>query len=691
MFSPRTSSQPRRYQRSVWSILIGGSVAAAIFWYLFQTISFSEVVELLEGVDAKGVLVFFVFSISMSVFRMWRYALLLAISDYQPPKAALFLIVLVRNLFADLFPARIGTIIYIALVTTRLGIPVEVATSSWAYSYLFDILAICPLILLAAALSFNGSSFNAFSLGLVAIIFGVAIVALIFFLPQLFQIVERLWKQCPAFSKRLQEVGSRLIGQIGAEVARVKSAQVLIPVTILSLLIRITKYAGLYFFLLALLEPLGFTIASLPPVGVFLGICAAEFSAMLPASGIAGFGAYQGAWAIAFHFLGFPDYLAKLTSVTHHIFTQAYGYALGLVAWLFLLLPLWRGSHDALPKRLRTTRTFYLGLSFAVAIIFFLSASAYKVGDLITSRPTDRHAQVQWSSETEHSDPPPLSAVELPGQILFDSNRSGTFGIYVIDAKTRQVRPLVDTQLHETQPSPSDDGKYIAYASGPSPHRLASTDIWIVDSKERNSQRVVHNGSYPSFSSDSSKLYFLRERRQVIIYDREKNSETLLFPTAQDQGWSGAVVTPRISPDGKWLSFTSDSPSRWHVWVVELESRQRYNVGQGCQGFWATTRPVLYYVSTAQMLDGSGIREFDRLTHLSKVVVDLDAPRGHEYFPSLGDSDRFLFWSASTSADHSHIDGNYQLFIRVLETKNTTQFTADPYTNRWPSLLRNLT
>ena len=57
------------------------------------------------------------------------------------------------------------------------------------------------------------------------------------------------------------------------------------------------------------------------------------------APGIAAFGAYEGAWAFTFELLGYPGHIAKLTAISHHLFTQVYGYLLGASAFLLLLLP----------------------------------------------------------------------------------------------------------------------------------------------------------------------------------------------------------------------------------------------------------------------------------------------------------------------------------------------------------------
>ena len=115
------------------------------------------------------------------------------------------------------------------------------------------------------------------------------------------------------------------------------AAGVFFRIFLLSLLVRLAKYASLGVLLAALLKGSGFGDALLSPSKVFLGIVSSEMSASLPVSGIAGFGAYQGTWSAAFTLLGMPASLAATTGVSHHLFTQAYGYSLGILALLALL------------------------------------------------------------------------------------------------------------------------------------------------------------------------------------------------------------------------------------------------------------------------------------------------------------------------------------------------------------------
>ena len=66
----------------------------------------------------------------------------------------------------------------------------------------------------------------------------------------------------------------------------------------------------------------------------------------------------------------------------------------------------------------------------------------------------------------------------LPASILFDSNFSGTFGIYTIKRGAERPEKIVDTELHEMFPDPSPDGKYIVFAKSKSLVRFAPSEVW---------------------------------------------------------------------------------------------------------------------------------------------------------------------------------------------------------------------
>ncbi len=352
---------------------------AGIFAYLLTHVSLSEVLHLIRDADRRAVAMFVVLSLGMSIFRLWRYDVLLRLSGFRPGRVALFLVVLVRNFFSDLLPARLGSLIYIFLVTTRLGVHVGAATSSFALAFLFDMIALVPMIVLAVW--FAGAAGRIPAGGLIAgsAFLAVVTVALIAVLPKCFTLAEAIWRRLRFLPAKWIEKGASVFREAEADTRRAREAGMYLRLLLLSMLVRVCKYGCLYAFLFALLHPRGYELADLSVSRVFLGLCASEAAASTPVSGIAGFGAYEGTWSTVFEALGFPADIAKLTSISHHLFTQVYGYSLGALALLLLLLPVFRvaGPAAAGPAERDGALAFYAKTTAVVGALCLALAGLY--------------------------------------------------------------------------------------------------------------------------------------------------------------------------------------------------------------------------------------------------------------------------------------------------------------------------
>lgn len=333
----------RTRRQSLVYIGLSLGLTIGVFAYLFAQVSWRQVADLILCIDRRLLGLFVVLSLSMHLLRTWRYRVVLASVGAAPGFFRLFCVVLVRSLCVDLLPARTGEVVYIYLLRTRLGVELGAATASFALAFLFDLMALAPLLVVALALV--GSGLAPSPLGLVAASAAllVATASAVHFLPGLlrcgFAGASRLLRRTARFRRWVR----RFLAATRGQIRRARDRGTYLPVFGMSLGVRLLKYLALYVLLLAMLRPQGYDLHSLPFPKVFLGFCAAEMAASLPVSGIAGFGAYQGAWALTFILLGFSADMAKATSISHHVFTQVYGYLLGLVAVLALLaLPLVR-------------------------------------------------------------------------------------------------------------------------------------------------------------------------------------------------------------------------------------------------------------------------------------------------------------------------------------------------------------
>ena len=674
--------------------LVSIGVTVGIFYYLFKFVSPSEVIQLIKGVDRNVLVMFVALSFSMSFFRTWRYQILLTLSCYKPSSLALFLVVLVRNFFSDLLPARLGSLIYIFIVNTRLAIPIGPATSSFAIAFLFDILAVAPLILLAswaAAIKFQISSFPLIIGG--ALLGGITLL-LIYSLPRLctffvlflikLQFIKGGWK------KEL----TKAISSTGEEIVKTKEAGLYTPVMVLSLLIRITKYAALYTFLYALLHPIGYSLHDLYVPTVFLGICASELAASLPISGIAAFGAYEGSWAFTFELLGFPGHIAKLTAISHHLFTQVYGYLLGAFALIIIMLPFFKKKDTLISDEYsrESDYRFYTKIVTSSVLIILVLFVLSKVPLGKSEDELETKADQPTKAEKEARD---QLGKYFPGKILFDSNRSGTFGIYSINSNGTNLQQVIDdNNWHEMYPDPSPNGKLVVFSRSKTTSKRAQSEVWIVEKDGSNPKRLSVNGTYPTFSADGKTVYFERERKKVMAIDLYGGKERYIFPINNKEFKRYQVVKPRVSSDGRWVAFTSDrkgglKKGRWNAWYAEIETGKAFRIHKGCEPVFYSNGNQLAWINNERDIakERSGIFTYTISDRSFKALEDAGPPRGHEYGPTLAANDRYLLYFACRPKEHSHQSANYQIFVKDLKTQTKTRVTFDAHTNRWPKLL----
>jgi len=355
--------------------LISLVVTVAIFVWIFASIDLKQVSDLVYKADGAAILAFLLASLATSFFRAWRYSVLLGAVGYQPKRLSLYLVTLVRNLFSDLLPARIGTLMYVYLVTNRLGVPLAAASSSFSLAFIFDFIAIAPLLLIATLTLAPGGAISFGWLLAGSLIFGALSLLALFALPWSLKFIREFLQKRSQSDSADGFLGRAITGLRHIEKAVIESikAKVYFQTLCLSVLVRLGKYSTLYLLLYAMLKPLGYSVVSLPPAKVFLGLVSAELAASLPIAGPAGLGAYQGAWAFTFALLGYEQSIAKATSVSHHLFTQAYGYSLGTLAMLLLCLPFFKVTEAPAGPCQRVSNLRFLsnvlGATFLIVVI----------------------------------------------------------------------------------------------------------------------------------------------------------------------------------------------------------------------------------------------------------------------------------------------------------------------------------
>ena len=272
--------------------------------------------------------------------------------------------------------------------------------------------------------------------------------------------------------------------------------------------------------------------------------------------------------------------------------------------------------------------------------------------------------------------------------VVFDSNRSGSFGIYISDLNKNKVQPLYDTKEHEMYPSPSPDGSKIVFAKTSSLDRDAYSEIWIINSKGGTAELLVKDATFPTFSPDGKFVYFERRRSKALKINLETKKVEEVFPKNFAAFKGHKIIKPKVSPDGRKIAFSSDKKGKWNAWIADLETGKATHINHGCEPTWLNSNQKLAWINRKDAFGGSGIFEFDLEGGKKSSLHDPEMELGHEYFPNMSSDGKYLIYSACSNKQHSHIKANYQVFIKDLKANKLRQITSDSHTNRWPSLLR---
>lgn len=557
-------------------------VTASIFAYLFSYVSFGEVIELLHKIDYQTFFLFIVISLIGTAFRTWRYGILLRTSGKESAGYfALYMVTLVRNLFSDLLPARIGSLVYVYIINTRLGAPFGAALSSFAQAFIFDIIALA-LLIMSVALVVSAAALNPLLIVSLGAVLGVLSVVILYKMPIFFHALGKMidWVAWIPDKHRLK--WKNAVDSTAEGVQKAYEAGVYFKVFIVSLCVRLCKYFSLYVLLLALVHQFDMGIDQFPFSKVFLGLCTAEFAASLPISGIAGFGAYEGAWALVFELLGYTKQIAILTSISHHLITQVFGYTLGAAALIILMLPCfgpsgrkgdrYKNSETQSKKVMDMLRSKKLVLWMIIVVVWV----AWPIGPLSIFTVPESFAKDKFSPElTTANRSIATNNIHYENNKLFDLlTRKGAKIVYqcrhgICKKEIGETKP---TQLanNGTYPRWSPDGRWIAFVN--------ANAIMRMDSEGNNSQVMV-KASTPravAWSPNGQKVLFTDGKTVREVHIKTLAVETLVAGSRFLEIDIANSFTNRI------LAATVKTLFSFEVKIFNLKTGENRTIASGC-------------------------------------------------------------------------------------------------------------
>jgi imidazolonepropionase-like amidohydrolase/Tol biopolymer transport system component len=157
--------------------------------------------------------------------------------------------------------------------------------------------------------------------------------------------------------------------------------------------------------------------------------------------------------------------------------------------------------------------------------------------------------------------------------IAFTSDRGGLFNVWVMDADGKNPKQVSkDEKWWVNSPTWSPDGDYIfARRHFVQTRSLGAGEVWMYHRSGAEGVQVTEKVSFqkdagePAISPDGAFLYYSKDVAAGTNFEYNKDPHAGIYAIVRRElangrertiaGGPGGAVTPRVSPDGKWLAF----------------------------------------------------------------------------------------------------------------------------------------
>lgn len=317
---------------------------------LFRRIPAGDFTRMLATLFVPALFGYMAVNLVSAFLRAWRYRLLLR--PVEIGWGDIIIATLVRNAFDDLLPARIGSLSYVYVLNDRMEKPFENSASSFVIAFIYDFLTLSPFVflaLLAVGRGAAGLSVGAMMAAAAVFFAAVVLVAwkIAFFVRLLRDIAYRLMKRTKLIDRPAVIRAFANLDETAALLGRKWDRGVRPAVFLLSFLIRLFKYLSLFILLYAVLRGQGVAWSEMSFWKTVLALTGAEMTAIFPVKGLAGFGTWESAWAVALQWMSFDPRLAVLSGLGVHLVTNAFEYSLAIGGLIVLAF---RRKHDRMSR-----------------------------------------------------------------------------------------------------------------------------------------------------------------------------------------------------------------------------------------------------------------------------------------------------------------------------------------------------
>ena len=669
-------------------------------------VSPSDVVAALRSAIPTLVAAYALCQLVQAFARAQRARILLRASlPPDTPVPGLFrmlLVTFVRGACADMLPARIGELSYVAMLNRGCAVPAADCLSSLSIGLLFDFLALLAVLAVAIPAAAQGLSLVG-SMLMLAAVCAVGVALLFFALPVA---AAWRWERFALFRWRPVAALVKLARDVAAAVVAVRRGRVAGRVLALSLAVRAAKYAGLYVLFVAVTRPLWPALSRASVPAVLVALIAAEGAASLPVPTFLSFGSYEAGGLAALTALGFPagDSLVAMTAM--HLLSQVVDYSLGGLAFLVFswCAPGAPEKPDRKAKPIQHSAfsiQHFLPLILSILFLFLsLLFAAWQ------ARAIQKRGRLTAPPRGEAVEPTPAEAAArdamlraFGGRIVWSSNRSGSHDIWILDGPGAQPRRLTRSGFTDTYPRFSPDGTKVAFSRSTEPwvsqRNFDKWDTWVLDLATGEERLVATNAYQACWDPTAPVLYAVRAggRRLVAVStDPAEPRESVVLESGVPPLGDGVCITlPDAHAGDPMFALTLRGAKNATVHVrladgIKLREPELIEIAGGCQMVWCGGDPRSFAWMDHPGHKGTAIYTMG-VDGGPAVLLDNPGDWSHEYFPRLAGDGRWLVYGASEGA-HEQDVRDYEIFLWDTSDTNTppARLTFHTGNDCWPDI-----
>ena len=652
-------------------------------------VNLSRVFESLRGIPLEILMLYTLVVVTNTLARTVRYRLLVDARAGLPPTrfTPLLIVTAVRNMVVDLLPARIGELIFVAMLKRVCQTPAGTGLAAVALSLLLDIVVLIPLLVLVALVPLTGPALRQGSLPAAFLLIAVSVVVAVLLWPGLRIFVRWFHTQTIAWSwmRRL----TSLLFDTSDALVQCRRSGVLGPALAMTVVIRLLKYGGLLLLFYAVVSSPGMTGVAAGVIDVVVALIAAEVGASVPVPTLMSFGVYEAGGAAAFALLGYPLAAAVMVLLTVHIASQILDYTIGGICLvLFFLI----GADTAGYQKdgVDTSGSRWGRGSVALVAIALLMVAALSVYQLDRVR-SARSQVAPPAGEVSAIAPGASSSLPegLDGWVVWSSNRYGNHDIVRMRLGDRHISRLTKHPHTETFPRISPNGSQIVFMRSRVPwvslRDLTHWDTYLLDVKSGRERLLAEFAGAPTWSADGKSVFFQRRGVEFVEHDLSSGEERVRFRSGAGGLPEGVqLYEPSLSADLEQLAATWRGSRRMTA-IVDASGSVRAS-GDGCQLTWAPDDRFVYWIDDGGAMQNQVYRR-PATEGSAEPWLDLPVPYSHEYFPKLNQDGRYLVLGASTGG-HEHDVADYEIFLWPVGTPadQALRLTFHSGNDNWPDI-----